>query len=105
MGDVLERTCFPLSTFVGEVRRLIAKYGDHSVFLATDDPKITVETAKYPDIEWKFQNISRAKYDTLTVTDDNPLLATASAAAEAWKDLWAMGQCDMAVGSMVSTLL
>jgi hypothetical protein len=105
INDVLERTCFPLKTFVGEVRRLIQKYGPHSVFLATDDPKIAVQTAEFPDIDWRFQKIDRTKYDTLTVTDDNPQRATASAASEAWKDLWAMGQCDMAVGSMVSTLL
>ena len=105
INNVLERTCFPLKHFVREIRRLMKRYGPHTVYLATDDSKIIAQSKQFPDISWRYQHMSRAKYETLRVSDDNPALATASAAEEVWKDLYAMGQCDMAVGSMVSTIL
>eukprot|EP00937_MAST-01D_sp_MAST-1D-sp2_P001331 g1331.t1 len=105
INDVLERTCFPLQIYVNEIRRAMKRYGPHSVYLATDDPRIVEETSSFPDIDWKFQAMDRSKMDTLEVTDDNKLLATAAAAEEVWKDLWTLGQCDIAAGSMVSSIL
>ena len=76
------------------------------MYLATDDPGVARNASEqYPDIPWIVQSINRDKYDTLLVTENNPLLASASASVEVWKDLWAMAQCDMVVGSFVSTLL
>ena len=83
---------------------MIKQYGQHLVYLSTDDPKIANETVNYPDIKWRWQHIDRKKYDTLVINDDNKALETPQVGEEAFKDLWAMASCDMFVGSFISSM-
>jgi hypothetical protein len=48
IGGNLFRTCYPLDVYAKQIQVLLARYGNHLVYLSTDDPHITKATAQYP---------------------------------------------------------
>jgi hypothetical protein len=85
----ITRTCYPLSIYVRQIRRMLELYGSkRQVYLSTDDPHIIEEATtrpEYSDIRWIYQTIDRSKYDTVTVIDDRTDIETPEVGAEAFK--------------------
>ena len=102
----LKRKCQPLSAYVEAARTLFKRYGKRQVFVASDDPKVIAATKlpEHGDIDWRYQDMDRAKYDSHELIDFRKDMRSGFVADELFRDMYAMSRCDMIVGQFKSNI-
>ena len=69
-----------------------------------DGPGVENDADRFGDIQWRYQEMDRSKYDTTVLMDGRSDMRSGFVADELFRDMYAMAQCDMLVGQFTSNI-
>lgn len=103
--------CRGLAAFMPQVRRVAARYGIRTIFLATPSAEVQAETLAYPEFKWLFRNASSAASLALQssrhIRIEDGLLSGQVNATTEWRstmiDVYLMAECAAFIGAFSSS--